>query len=66
MVEEKSKTKNELLGEFEFKGIRTGPKGSVKVQVVFDCNVEGILTLSAHDPDTGTKMETTLKVAGSE
>jgi len=64
--EEKEATKNELLGEFEFKGIRTGPKGSVKVQVVFDCNVEGILTLSAHDPDTGTKMETTLKVAGSE
>ncbi|MCP4503311.1 MAG: Hsp70 family protein [Deltaproteobacteria bacterium] len=64
--QEKEAQKNELLGEFEFSDIRKGPKGSVKVEVVFDCNVEGILSLSAHDKDTGVKMETTLKVAGTE
>ncbi len=57
--------KNELLGEFEFSGIRRGPKGSVKVEVVFDCNVEGILTMSAHDKDTGKDMKTTVKVRGA-
>jgi len=57
--------KNELLGEFEFSGIRRGPKGAVKVEVVFDCNVEGILTMSAHDKDTGKDMKTTVKVRGA-
>jgi molecular chaperone DnaK len=57
---------NELLGEFMFSGIRQGPKGSVKVEVVFDCNVEGILTMSAHDKDTGKEMTTTIKVRSSD
>ncbi len=58
--------KNEMLGEFEFSGIRQGPEGAVNVQVVFDCSVDGILTLSAHDADTGNEMTTTIKVASSE
>ena len=58
--------KNELLGEFLFSGIRKGPRGSVRVEVVFDCNVEGILTMSAHDKDTGKQMKTTLKVRSAE
>jgi molecular chaperone DnaK len=63
--DQKQATKNELLGEFEFSGIRRGPRGSVKVEVVFDCNVEGILTMSARDKDTGKEMKTTLKVRGA-
>ena len=63
---DKEARKNELLGEFEFSGIRQGPRGSVKVEVVFDCNVEGILTLSAHDKDTNKKMQTTLKVRSGD
>lgn len=61
----KQAQKNELLGEFEFSGIRRGPRGAVRVEVVFDCNVEGILTMSAHDKDTGKEMKTTLKVRGA-
>jgi molecular chaperone DnaK len=61
----KEAKKNELLGEFEFSGIRRGPQGKVRVEVVFDCNVEGILTMSAHDKDTGKDMKTTLKVRGA-
>ena len=61
--DEHQATKNDLLGEFTFSGIRQGPKGSVRVDVVFDCNVEGILTLSAHDKDTGAKMKQSIKVS---
>ncbi len=57
---------NDLLGEFEFSGLRPGPKGSVNVQIVFDCNVEGILTVTAHDKDTGKSMETTVRVQSTE
>jgi molecular chaperone DnaK len=53
---------NDLLGEFTFSGIRKGPKGSVKVDVIFDCNVEGILAMSAVDKDTGKQMKTTVNV----
>jgi molecular chaperone DnaK len=63
---EKQATKNELLGDFNFEGIRRGPKGSVRVEVVFDVNVEGILTMSAHDKDTGKQMKTTVKVRSAD
>jgi molecular chaperone DnaK len=54
--------KNELLGEFTFSGIRAGKAGGVQVEVTFDVNVEGILTMSARDPDTGREMKTTVRV----
>lgn len=57
---------NELLGEFTFSEIRRGPRGSVKVEVIFDCNVEGILAMSAQDKDTGKRMKTTVKVQSSK
>ncbi|HUK66119.1 MAG TPA: Hsp70 family protein [Anaeromyxobacteraceae bacterium] len=55
--------KNELLGEFVFGGVRPAPAGSVKLEILFEVNVEGILTVSASDLDTGKKMKTTLRVA---
>jgi len=64
--DDRTAKKNELLGEFEFSGLRLGPKGSVNVQIVFDCNVEGILTVNAHDKDTGKSMETTIKVRSAD
>jgi molecular chaperone DnaK len=57
---------NTMLGEFEFSGLRMGPKGTVNVEIVFDCNVEGILTVNAHDKDTGKSMQTTVSVETSE
>ncbi len=53
---------NEMLGDFLFEGIRPGPAGSVHVEVTFDINVEGILTMSARDPQTGKEMTTTVRV----
>jgi molecular chaperone DnaK len=53
---------NELLGDFLFAGIRPGPPGSAKVEITFDVNIEGILTMSARDADTGRAMKTTVRV----
>jgi len=57
--------KNELLGEFVFSGINPGKAGDAQVEVTFDVNVEGILTMSALDPATGRKMKTTVRVTQS-
>ncbi|MFZ9887511.1 MAG: Hsp70 family protein [Myxococcota bacterium] len=64
--EEKKAQQNEMLGHFTFKGVRQGPRGSVKLDVIFDCNVEGILSLSATDRATGTKMKEQVKVLSRE
>lgn len=56
---------NEILGTFIFSGIREAPKGTVKVEVLFHIDAEGILTLTAKDKDTGQQMETILKMKGS-
>jgi len=56
---------NELLGDFTFSGIRPERAGSVQVEVTFDVNVEGILTMHARDPDTGREMRTTVRVTSS-
>jgi len=54
--------KNELLGEFTFGGVRPAPAGTVRLEVLFEVNVEGILTVSASDLDTGKQMKRTLRV----
>lgn len=57
---------NQLLGEFTFSGIRSGKAGSVRVEVTFDLNSEGILTMGARDRDTGKEMKTTVRVESGE
>jgi len=56
---------NELLGEFVFGGVRAARAGGVRLEVLFEVNVEGILTVSASDLDTGKRMTTTLRVSRS-
>ncbi len=53
---------NELLGDFLFSGIRPGPAGKARIEVLFDVNIEGILTMRARDLDTGKQMKTTVRV----
>ncbi|MEW5848429.1 MAG: Hsp70 family protein [Myxococcota bacterium] len=57
---------NQLLGEFTFSGLRGGKAGSVRVDVLFDVNAEGILSMSAKDRDTGKEMKTTVKIESGE
>ncbi len=54
--------KDELLGEFTFSGVRPGPPGEVRLEILFEVSVEGILTMSARDLDTGKQMRTTVRV----
>ncbi len=54
--------RNELLGDFSFSGIRPERAGRVEVEITFDVNVEGILTMHARDPATGKEMKTTVRV----
>jgi molecular chaperone DnaK len=53
---------NELLGEFTFSGVRPAPMGSARLEIVFEVSVEGILSMSARDLDSGREMNTTVKL----
>ena len=53
---------NELLGDFLFSGLKAGPAGKARLEITFDVNIEGILTMSARDLETGKQMKTTVRV----
>ncbi len=55
----------ESIGEFVFRGIHKAPKGQAKVEAIFKINSEGILSVSARDPDTGVEQTGTLHVAST-
>jgi len=44
---------NELLGEFILTGLRRAPKGQVEIDVSFEINTDGIVSVSAKDLETG-------------
>jgi len=64
--ESKYVAENELLGTFVFSGLRAAPKGQVKIEVTFHIDSEGILNLSARDRDTGSLVESRLKLGKDE
>ena len=45
-------TDNELLGEFILTGLRRAPKGQVEIEVNFEINSDGIVSVSAKDLET--------------
>ncbi|WP_342381419.1 molecular chaperone DnaK [Myxococcus stipitatus] len=51
---------NELLGEFVLTGLREAPKGQVEIEVTFDINAEGIVSVSARDRETGLRQSITV------
>ena len=53
---------NDLLGDFLFSGLRPAPAGKARLEITFDVNIEGILTMSARDMETGRQMKTTVRV----
>ncbi|HEX9401671.1 MAG TPA: Hsp70 family protein [Anaeromyxobacter sp.] len=57
--------RDEILGEFTFSGVRPAPAGETRLEILFEVNIEGILTMSARDLDTGRQMKTTVRVASS-
>ena len=44
---------NEMLGEFILTGLRRAPKGHVEIEVTFEINTDGIVSVAAKDLDTG-------------
>jgi molecular chaperone DnaK len=46
-------TDNELLGEFILTGLRRAPKGQVEIEVTFEINSDGIVSVSAKDLENG-------------
>jgi molecular chaperone DnaK len=55
---------NELLGEFILTGLRQAPRGEVEIDVTFDINAEGILSVSARDKETGQRQSITVTASG--
>lgn len=58
---ERSMTKsNRLLGQFELSGIPPAPRGVPQIEVSFDMDANGILSISAHDKGTGKQESLTI------
>ncbi len=54
---------NKSLGMFELTGIAPAPRGVPQIEVTFDIDANGILTVSAEDKATGKSQE--IKITGS-
>ncbi len=48
-----SAAENELLGEFILTGLRRAPRGQVEIEVTFEINSDGIVSVGAKDLETG-------------
>ena len=58
---ERSMTKaNRLLGQFELAGIPPAPRGVPQIEVSFDVDANGILSISAHDKGSGKVQSLTI------
>ena len=58
---ERAQTKdNNRLGKFDLGGIGAAPKGTPKIEVTFDMDANGILTVLAEDTASGTRSNITI------
>jgi molecular chaperone DnaK len=51
---------NELLGEFILTGLRRAPAGQLEVEVTFEINADGIVSVHAKDLETGKEQSITV------
>jgi molecular chaperone DnaK len=54
---------NRTIGHFRLEGIRPTARGVPQIDITFDIDTNGILTVTAHDKDTGK--EQTITITGS-
>ena len=54
---------NRLLGQFRLDGIESAPRGMPQVEVTFDIDANGILTVTAKDKKTGKSQDITIEDA---
>ncbi|KAH9694806.1 Heat shock 70 kDa protein 10 [Citrus sinensis] len=55
---------NKSLGEFELVGIPPAPRGMPQIEVTFDIDANGIVTVSAKDKATGKEQQITIRSSG--
>jgi molecular chaperone DnaK len=55
--EHENAEENELLGEFILTGLRRATKGSVEIEVTFEINADGIVSVRAKDLETGVEQQ---------
>lgn len=55
---------NKLLGEFELVGIPPAPRGMPQIEVTFDIDANGIVTVQAKDKATGKEQQITIRSSG--
>ena len=51
---------NRTLGHFRLEGIRPAPRGMPQIEVTFDIDANGILTVTAKDKETGKEQKITI------
>ncbi|MGZ6250829.1 MAG: molecular chaperone DnaK [Candidatus Chromulinivorax sp.] len=52
---------NKSLGNFLLEGIKAAPRGVPQIEVIFDIDANGILSVTAKDKDTGKEHSITIK-----
>ena len=55
---------NKSLGNFMLDGIPSAPKGTPQIEVTFDIDANGILSVSAKDKGTGKEQKITIQASG--
>jgi molecular chaperone DnaK len=55
---------NELLGEFILTGLRDAKRGEVEIDVTFEINSEGIVSVAARDRETGQQQSIQVTASG--
>ena len=63
--ESENANENDLLGEFVLSGIRPAPKGEPEIDVAFDIDANGIVSVSARDTATGKEQSITVNATGT-
>ena len=56
---------NKLLGDFQLSGIPAAPRGIPQIEVTFDIDANGIVSVSARDKGTGREQKITITGAGN-
>jgi molecular chaperone DnaK len=61
--EDRRQDRCELLGQFEFVGLRPAKRGEVQIEVTFEIDQNGIVHVSAKDIETGRRASTEIKLS---
>ncbi|MEN8183121.1 MAG: Hsp70 family protein, partial [Myxococcota bacterium] len=61
--ESRTAEENQLLGQFTFSGFRKARRGEARIEVTFEIDTDGIVNVTARDPDTDQQASTQITLA---